>query len=278
LSADPAGSRPAFSPGPRGLSVASFGSPTDPTVVLVHGSMDRGSSLRATARRLAGEAHVVLYDRRGYGRSRELGGPFDVTTNVDDLVAVLEGRPAVVFGHSLGGDIALAAAQRHPELIRAVGAYEPPMPWEPWWPEATAGSEAIDCAETAGTEEAAERFMRRMVGDELWNRLPATTRAERRAEGAALVGELVDMRGTAPYDPAAIEVPVLLACGEHGAAHHRRAATILRERLAIDAADGRVVFEEVPSTRHGIHLDDPQALAGLVRRLVAMAGPELRAP
>jgi hypothetical protein len=34
----------------------------------------------------------------------------------------------------------------------------------------------------------------------------------------------------------------------------------------------------VPSTRHGIHLDDPQALAGLVRRLVAMAGPELRAP
>jgi pimeloyl-ACP methyl ester carboxylesterase len=258
--------------------MATFGSPADPTVLLVHGSMDRGSSLRATARRLAGEAHVVLYDRRGYGRSRELGGPFDVDTNVEDLVAVLDGRPAVVFGHSLGGDMALAAAQRHPELIRAVGAYEPPMSWEPWWPEVTAGSEAVDRAETAGTEEAAEMFVRRMIGDELWGRLPAATRAERRAEGAALVGELVDVRRTAPYDPAAIEVPVLLACGERGAAHHRRAAALLRERLAAEAADGRVVFEEVPGAAHGIHLQDPEALAGLVRRLVALAGSDLRAP
>ena len=74
--------------------------------------MDRGSSLRSTARRLAGEAHVVLYDRRGYGRSRLIGGPFDVETNVADLVAVLDGRPAVVFGHS-GRRHRLAAAQRH---------------------------------------------------------------------------------------------------------------------------------------------------------------------
>ena len=278
MNGDPAGGRPAFSPGPRGLSVATFGSPADPTVVLVHGSMDRGSSLRSTARRLAGEAHVVLYDRRGYGRSRQIGGPFDVETNVADLVAVLDGRPAVVFGHSLGGDIALAAAQRHPELIRAVGAYEPPMSWEPWWPEVTAGSEAVERAEQAGTEEAAEMFMRRMIGDELWGRLPATTRAERRAEGAALVGELVDMRRAAPYDTAAIAVPIVLACGENGAAHHRRAAAILRERLATSAADGRVVFEEVPGTGHGIHLQDPEALAGLVRRLLALAEPELRAP
>jgi hypothetical protein len=38
------------------------------------------------------------------------------------------------------------------------------------------------------------------------------------------------------------------------------------------------VFEEVPGTRHGIHLDDPPALAGLVRRLVALAGPDFRVP
>ena len=258
--------------------MATFGSPTDPTVVLVHGSMDRGSSLRSTARRLADDHHVVLYDRRGYGRSRGVGGPFDVETNVEDLVAVLDGRPAAVFGHSLGGDFALAAAQRHPDLIRAVGAYEPPMSWEPWWPEATAGSEAVERAEASGTEEAAEMFIRRMIGDELWGRLPATTRAARRAEGAALVGELVDIRRAAPYDPATIEVPVLLACGEMGAAHHRRAAAILRERLAAEAADGRVAFEEVPGAAHGIHLQAPEALAGLVRRLVALAGSELRAP
>jgi pimeloyl-ACP methyl ester carboxylesterase len=258
--------------------MASFGSAAEPTIVLVHGSMDRGSSLRATARCLADDFHVVLYDRRGYGRSRDLGGPYDVENNVGDLVAVLEGRPAVVFGHSLGGDIALAAAQRHPEMVRAAGAYEPPMSWEPWWPEATAGSEAVDCAASAGTEAAAEMFVRRMIGDELWARLPPSTRAERRAEGPALVGELIDVRRAAPYDTAAIAVPVLLACGENGAAHHRRAAALLRERLAAEAADGRVVFADVPGTGHGIHLQNPQALAGLVRRLAALPGPGLKAP
>ena len=273
MSGDPAGSQPVFAPGPRGLSVATLGSPADPTVVLVHGSMDRGRSLRATAKRLAGDFHVVLYDRRGYGRSREVGGPFDVETNVEDLVAVIEGRPAVVFGHSLGGDIALAAAQRHPEVIRAVGAYEPPMSWEPWWPEVTGGSEAVDCAEQEGTEAAAEMFVRRMIGDELWSRLPPSTRAERRAEGAALVAELIDVRRVAPYDTAAIDVPVLLGCGENGAAHHRRAAALLRERLAAQAADGRIVFVEVAGTGHGIHLQNPQALADLVRRLAALTAP-----
>ena len=50
-------------------------------------------------------------------------------------MAVIDGRPAVVFGHSFGGDIALAAAERHPQLVRAVGTYEAPMSWEPWWPD-----------------------------------------------------------------------------------------------------------------------------------------------
>ena len=41
-----------------------------PTVVLVHGILDRGSSFSRTIRRLAGMG-VVTYDRRGYQRSRE---------------------------------------------------------------------------------------------------------------------------------------------------------------------------------------------------------------
>ena len=77
---------------------------------------------------------MLRYDRRGYGRSTPHDGPFGIDEQVADLVALLDGRPAVVFGHSYGGNVALALADRHPELVRAVGVYETPLPWLDWWP------------------------------------------------------------------------------------------------------------------------------------------------
>ena len=43
-----------------------------------------------------------------------------------DLVTIVGGRPAVLVGHSYGGDVALGAAAAAPEVVRAVGVYEPP--------------------------------------------------------------------------------------------------------------------------------------------------------
>jgi 3-oxoadipate enol-lactonase len=40
-----------------------------PLVVLVHGSMDRSSSMRPTSEVLQDRFRVLRYDRRGYGRS-----------------------------------------------------------------------------------------------------------------------------------------------------------------------------------------------------------------
>ncbi len=159
---------------------------------------------------------------------------------MDDLVAVIDGRPAVVFGHSFGGDIALAAAERHPHLVRAVGTYEAPMSWEPWWPEDTAGGDAVRLGEEEGPAAAAEAFARRMVGDRIWDRLPPATRADRLAEGPALVGELSDLRRRPPYDPALITVPVLVARGERCAPHHLDGTRTLIERLIAPAGRPRV--------------------------------------
>jgi len=39
----------------------------------------------------------------------------------------------------LGGVVALAAAQRRADLVRAVGAFESPMPWLEWWRMVSAG-------------------------------------------------------------------------------------------------------------------------------------------
>jgi pimeloyl-ACP methyl ester carboxylesterase len=100
-------------------------------VVLVHGAIERRRGFDEVASLLGG-IDLVTYDRQGHGdRWRE--GPASIDTDVDDLLARLEGRPATVVGHSLGGLIALGAALRRPELCDALGLYETAVPWADWW-------------------------------------------------------------------------------------------------------------------------------------------------
>ncbi|MGH9186815.1 MAG: alpha/beta fold hydrolase [Acidimicrobiales bacterium] len=246
------------------LWAADHGEATGALVVLVHGSMDRSTSFA----RLVGylpELHVRRYDRRGYGRSRP-NGVTDLAGHVGDLLAVIGPDAAIVVGHSLGGVIALAAAERDARRVRSVLAFEPPMPWVDWWPESSAGSAAVTAA-GADPGDAAERFMRRLLGDRNWDRLPPTTQQARRAEGPALVAEMVSTRTPpAPFDPARIAVPVVAAYGTDSAERHRRATAHIAE------ASGTVA-EPIAGADHGAHRSHPAAFAALVRAAVGAASP-----
>lgn len=229
-------------------------------VVAVHGALDRSASFARLARALP-EREVVRYDRRGYGRSRPARPPTGLDDHVDDLVAVVGDRPAVVVGHSVGGLIALTAAARHPGSVVAVLAYEPPTPWAPWWPASTAW------AASAAPDEVAERFLRGQIGDAAWLALPPRTRAERRAEGPALVVDLASARHR-PFDPAALRCPVVLALGTATDPRHRRGV----QALADDVAHAEVAV--VRGADHGGHRTHPGPLASLVRRLLPPAPPD----
>jgi pimeloyl-ACP methyl ester carboxylesterase len=191
-----------------------------PLVVLIHGSMDRSSGMLKLSRVLDSRCRVARYDRRGYGRSLPHDGPFGMDEQVADLVGVIAGRQAILIGHSYGGDVALATAERHPALVVSIGIYETPVSWMPWWPNTTAGSMAVATPQTP--EDAAERFMRRMVGDERWLALPERTRLTRRREGVAMVGELTDVHANPPWSPDLVRVPLIAGVGSLGAAHHQR--------------------------------------------------------
>jgi pimeloyl-ACP methyl ester carboxylesterase len=229
-----------------------------PLVVLVHGSMDRSLSFAKVVRQL-GDLHVVAYDRQGYGRSDHGPPRTSVAGHVADLVDVLAGRRGVVIGHSYGGDVALAAAVARPDLVAAVGAFEAPLPWQDWWPGRSAGGAAMDAR---SPEEAAEAFMRRIVGDHVWSRLPPSTREKRRSEGAALVSDLESIRGAAPFEPAAITVPVVVGTGSTSERHHREGAT----RLAAIIPDAELI--EFEGAGHGAHRSHPKEFVDFVRRAV----------
>lgn len=237
-----------------------------PPVVLVHGSLDRSTSFSRTARRLS-DLDVVLYDRRGYNRSRALSPlAADIETHVEDLLAVIDGRSVAVVGHSLGGLVALAAAWTDPGVVKAVGAYEAPLPWFDWWPRRAKGPITEDPADYARS------FFERLVGEGAWERLNETARHDRRADGPALVAELTAIRqNPAPLVLDEISVPTFAARGSNSLDHHRRAA-----HAVADLVPGARLIE-LEGASHGAHLAHPDAFSDFVRLVADAARDEIRA-
>jgi pimeloyl-ACP methyl ester carboxylesterase len=228
-------------------------------VVLVHGSMDRGSSFRRLAARLR-DFTVVWYDRRGYGESAAVPISARFGDQVDDLINVAEGPPCIAVGHSFGGDLVLAAAERRPDLIETAVVFEAPMPWVAWWPRENASATATAVTAALAPEDKAEAFMRRVLGDDLWERMPAATRRQRRSEGAALVADMESLGGQPPpFDPALIAVPVIAAFGTASTAYHQETM----RRLALMLPKGELVA--LDGAGHGAHLSRPADLAAVVR-------------
>jgi pimeloyl-ACP methyl ester carboxylesterase len=246
----------------RGIWSEESGPDGAPLVVLIHGTMDRSAGLLKLSRRLDGEYRVLRYDRRGYGRSTPHAGPFGIADQVADVEALVDRRRAVVFGHSYGGNVALALAARRPDLVRAVGVYETPLSWLDWWPATTAGADALAQDDPA---DAAERFMVRLIGAERWQRLPPGTRRARRVEGAAMVGELADLQSHAPWDPVAITAPAVAVHGTLGAAHHGASTAYLGGVLP----NCEVV--EIDGAKHFGPNTHPDAVAAVVVDLISRA-------
>jgi pimeloyl-ACP methyl ester carboxylesterase len=241
------------------------GDPDHPLVVVIHGSMDRSAGMLKLSRRLDPDFRVLRYDRRGYGRSFPHPGPFTMDAQVTDLVGLLAGRRAVLIGHSYGGNVALSTADHHPDLVAGVAVYETPLSWESWWPGTTAG--AIAVAEAGKPREAAEQFMRRMLGVRRWEELPERTRQARLDEGIAMVEELADLRRNRPWIADHITVPVVTSYGSLGAPHHHQG-------MQHAAAELGCPVVELAGCRHDAPLSHPDLFrTEVVDLLLKMVGP-----
>jgi pimeloyl-ACP methyl ester carboxylesterase len=155
-------------------------------------------------------------------------------------VELIGDSPVVIFGHSYGGNIALAAAARLGEQILGVSTFETPLSWMPWWPGTTAGS----FGSASDEADASEKFMIRLIGQRRWDQLPDRTKSERRREGTALVGELSSLRVAAPWDANKISCPVYAGFGSQGLSHHAEAARWISNNVAM----GTLV--EIEGARH----------------------------
>ncbi len=101
-------------------------------LILVHGTGFTADIWNEIFDDLACKYHIIAYDRRAYQRSQ--GNPSPVVhygfQQGEDLVALLQAvgaTPANILGWSAGGIFALHAAISHPDLIKRLILYEPPI-------------------------------------------------------------------------------------------------------------------------------------------------------
>lgn len=114
---------------PSGVSLAYYDSldTNKPVVVLLHGYCGSSAYWEQVVTSLSEEARIIALDLRGHGRSSDETGTEETNAMelyADDLAAMLdqlEITKACVLGHSLGGYITLAFAERYSEKLSAFG-------------------------------------------------------------------------------------------------------------------------------------------------------------
>ncbi|MFD4960338.1 alpha/beta fold hydrolase [Microbacterium sp. NPDC058389] len=90
-----------------------------PVYVLVHG-IGMGRSVFADLVRHLHDGEVVAVDLPGYGEAPEPARVLTMERTADLVAAYLRehvGRPAVLVGHSMGSQVVLEVAVRHPALV-----------------------------------------------------------------------------------------------------------------------------------------------------------------
>ena len=240
-------------------------------VLLIAGSTGDAGNFTRAADLLSNEFTVVTYDRRGNSRSPRPSGW--VTTSVaeqaDDAAGLIHSLglfPAVVFGASAGGLIALDLMIRHPQLVRAGIVQEPsifsvlPDPMVALAPRRALIEEAL---RTKGPRAAIEALMRYLNDDALFAAIPGEV-LERMLGNAdtILTIESPSFAGWQPTaeDLANLTVPITLMFANETLPVYKQVTHWLAKQLNAELV--------VVPGRHAFYCYRPQDLADALRRIV----------
>lgn len=240
----------------RGSATAGTGG-APAAVLFVHGTAADASSWSGQLAGLPAGWLGVAYERRSSVRT--------VAGQVDDAARVVEARaggPVVACGASFGGVVVLELARTRPELVRGAVVCEPPLAAGEYLPSMPAGfgCEFDRVVAQSGGEAAAERFLRLVMGDAAYDRLPEAMRRRMcarweqiRADSIALV-----RHGASYARIAEVAPPVLLVGGARSTPYFGLTLDAL-ERALPD-----VRRQTVRGAGHAVHMEAVEAFNRLL--------------
>ncbi len=106
------------------------GPSSGPPLVLLHGGGDRWQHFLPIIPSLVVRWHVFALDLRGHGKSGRVSGQYRPEHYVADVVAFIERQfteRVILFGHSLGGWVALLLAAQQADKVGALILGDPPL-------------------------------------------------------------------------------------------------------------------------------------------------------
>jgi pimeloyl-ACP methyl ester carboxylesterase len=88
-------------------------------LILLHGALGNAAQLGHLAACLEDDFDLVVPDFIGHGKG-QAGSPFDIPSMSQQLIYLYSGQPAIIFGYSMGGHVALHAATLRADLFKGV--------------------------------------------------------------------------------------------------------------------------------------------------------------
>nr|HEX4312461.1 alpha/beta hydrolase [Kofleriaceae bacterium] len=212
-------------------------------MLFVHGSATDHATWSLQLATLPTRLAMTAYDRRSTGT---------VAGEAADLATLVE--PGVVLcGSSFGAVVALEVARARPADVRGLVLIEPPM--GPADDRPVASSEFLAdydrLVDERGGEAAAEMFLRTVLGDAAFERMPLGFRARAQTKWREIRADSAALLAYRPrYDELArLDVPCLLVGGDRsassfGATLAALAATLPRARREIVVGAGHMLHAE----------------------------------
>lgn len=232
-----------------------------PPLILLHGLTANGACWTPLAHVLEGEYDVIMPDARGHGKSSVPDYGYRYKDHANDVVGLIKAlrlSSPILLGHSMGGMTASVVASRKPNLLRGLILADPTF-LSPQVQRQVRDSDVTD----------QHRRMLDMSLDEVLKQAQAR-HPNRSGETLGLCARSRHQTSMAAFDVltppnpdykllvGAIDVPSLLVFGDKGVV-----SSVVAQEL--QRLNPRFQVEQITEAGHGVHLDQPERFAALVR-------------